>query len=224
MAEGGAQSPIATATSELEAWLSDVVGMPIKAGSTSDTRLSLYLRELSPEQQIVSAGRREPIRFRIRFLLTTAEPAHYDLLDKVLVAALAAGDPTVSIDPVPVELWRALGLHPGPALTIEVPARVIPAGPEAPLIRTPLHLEHVAIRPLEGRLLGPGDLPLAGMRVEVAGGHVTTHSDTEGRFRLAGVPAGQRIALRLSGRQRTLVAEVTPEQDEPVIIHCDFEE
>jgi hypothetical protein len=72
-------------------------------------------------------------------------------------------------------------------------------------------------------LLGPGDVPLPGVRVEVPAVATGTYTDATGRFALSGVPAGA-LRLMLTGRGRHFHADLPSTTEEPVVIRCDFEE
>jgi hypothetical protein len=131
---------------------------------------------------------------------------------------------SVHFEPVPVELWRALDLRPRAALLVDVPAQVERATPRTPLVRGPLKLEGAPLQALRGQVVGPGDIPLAGIRVEAPVVGASTYTDNGGRFAFGGLPAGAPARLVLVGRGRQFQAEVTADADAPVLIRCDFEE
>ena len=74
---------------------------------------------------------------------------------------------------------------------------------------------------LAGRVVGPGGVPLAAMRVEVLGTPLKTETDAQGRFTVAGVPEADEVRLRLVGRGRVLTAQVDP-TDADLVIKCDL--
>ena len=80
------------------------------------------------------------------------------------------------------------------------------------------------MRALSGRLVGPGGVALANMRVEVVGVGASAYTDRSGGFAFAGVPGAGALRRRLTGRGRRLEADVEPGSTDPVTIHCDLEE
>jgi len=92
------------------------------------------------------------------------------------------------------------------------------------MVRQPMQVSTIPLLALRGRVLGPGDIPLTGMRIEVAGIGHSTQTDSAGRFVLSGVPADEPARLHVRGRGRYLLAEVERPSTDPVVIHCDMEE
>ena len=231
MTRSAARGPIAEATAGLAAWLADtagaavVTGPPLPKESTRPT-LVLWPLELRPERATVGVGAREPFRFRVRHLVLPGGPpeAAAGVLDRILVAAVAAGEPTVVLEPPQPQLWLALATAPRLAVLLDVTASIVPPAPRQPLVREPLRIEARPLRPLHGRVVGPGGAPLAGVRVQLTGTGAVTRTDAAGQFSFAAAPAGESAHLRLRVRQHSLSAEVGPPSPEPVVIHCDAKE
>lgn len=182
--------------------------------------------ELRPDHEARGAGQRLPMRLVLRCLVCAsgAVDEATRLLDRVLVASAAAVERVVVLEPPPPQTWLAFGVRPRPALLFDVPVQIARHTPTAPLVRHPLQVHTKPIQALHGRILGPGDVPLSDMRVEIASTGHTTHTDSNGRFVLAGVPAGEPARLRLRGRGRYLLAEVEAPSTDPVVIYCNIEE
>jgi hypothetical protein len=150
-------------------------------------------------------------------------------LDQVLIALMDGHDLALRLDPVPPQLWLALRVLPRAAIHIDVPAHVARPVPPVPLVRSPLWVQDVPLRPLHGRVLGPQATPLSGVRVEVVATGTSTYTDSSGEFRFTSLPADQPTRLRLSGKSRAPLAHLVaplgsgPAAD-PFIIHCDLEE
>ena len=218
----GTPGPVEAATADLVAWLDRVVEQPVRVGppvdGPDDTTVTLWPYELRADRQTTGTGPRNPYRFTVRYVLVAALPA----LDRVLGAAVRSGEPTVCLEGLDGSVWSAVRAAPRPVLVIEVPATVSHPVPDTPLVRGPLVLKQTGLRPLAGAVLGPGDQPVAGVRVGIAGTAIATYTDGNGRFRLGGVPAGDRIGLRIEGRGRTFTADVDPAGAEPVVIRCVF--
>lgn len=220
----GERGPIESATAELAQWLTRTVGEPVWVGPPADAErpgLSLWPLALRPETQLRGAGRREPYRFGIRYLITVGQPASLGLLDRLLRAAAVAGEPAVSLDAGDPRLWRSFGVAPRPAVFIDIAVQIDrPLAVAAPVTR-PLSLRQLELTSFTGRVVGPGEQPVASMRVEVLDTQYATHTDDAGWFTVPGVPAGAAIRLRLRGRGHVMTAEVNPADDD-IVIHCEF--
>lgn len=144
--------PIEAATGWLAEWLAGATGALAETGtplepSEEDSAASLWVWPMSvvPERELRTAHRREPFRFRVRHLVAGRgpEPAATRLLDRALVAAVEAGEPSIEFTPVADETWLALGCRPRLALLIDVPAVIARPMPEVPLVREPLRTRMV---------------------------------------------------------------------------------
>jgi len=233
------RGPIASATAGLMDWLARTADAPVRTaapqapedgggdggedGSGDEGRagLSVWPMALLPERDMRNTSQREPLRFRVRHLVTGEVGA----LDRVLVAAVEAGDVTISLDPPSDQAWLALGVPPQPALVIDIPARVTRPTPKVPLVRGPLRVRGVPPVHVRGRVMAPGDLPLAGLRVEVISTGAWTYTDGAGRFAFAAVPEESPVRLALLGKGRRLVAQIASDQDlNDLVIQFDLEE
>jgi hypothetical protein len=159
----------------------------------------------------------------VRLLVSGAGPAALPVLDRVLAAAAAAGEPELALAAGDLELWRAFGVAPRPALLLDVPAQIARPLPPVPPVRHPLRLRQLGMRTLDGRVVGPQRQPLAAMRVELVGTPYATQTDGSGRFRLVGLPhdpdaPGRPVRVRLVGRGRTLTADLDPADPDLVIV------
>ncbi|WP_433528796.1 carboxypeptidase-like regulatory domain-containing protein [Micromonospora sp. CA-263727] len=219
--------PIETATAELAAWLAGAAGGAVPVGpprpDADPGRLTLWPLELLPARQTRGSGGPEPYRLTVRYLLAAGGPDALPALDRVLVAATAAGGRTLVLEAGDPALWSAFGAPPRPSLLIDVAVQVThPSEPAAPVLR-PLRLRQLDMLAFDGRVVGPADQPLAAMRVEVVGQPNAAQTDPAGRFRLVGVPHDPErpgpVRLRLTGRGQVLTAEVDP-ADPDIVIVC----
>ncbi len=115
MSPENGHGPIQEATAGLVSWLAGATGAAVRTAPPSDTNddvdqpvLSVLVLALAREQELRSADRREPLRFRVRHLVTgpVASDVTASLLDRVLTAAVEAGEPMVVLDPPPPEARR----------------------------------------------------------------------------------------------------------------------
>jgi hypothetical protein len=162
----------------------------------------------------------------VRHLVLAAGPdqSATRLLDRVLIAAVQTGAPEVRLGPLPPELWLALGLAPRPALLFDVAARIDRTVPAPPLVRSPLRIEESAIRGLSGTIIGPHDIPMADLRVEIAATGAYAQTNSRGEFGFSNVPAQDRTRLRIVGKGRRYETEVDSRGTDHPIIRFDLEE
>jgi hypothetical protein len=97
---------------------------------------------------------------------------------------------------------RAVGWPPCTGLVVRVEAVRERALPQAPLVRFPAITTLAPLAAAEGQVLGPGDVPIAGAVVTLAGHERSMTTGPDGRFRFA-VPDGTapKVAVRARGRR-----------------------
>jgi hypothetical protein len=217
----------------LAAWIGgildqvDVSLAPPEAAETA-RGVGLYLMELvqSPPAR---GTRRPPLMMTLRYLVTTQaakpEDAH-QMLGDLVVAALENSEFEVEQEPLPLALWTSLGIAPRPSFVLRVP--FIHERPEklAPLVRKPIVIKHLALRSLEGQILGPEDIPLMNARVELPALELFTTTDSKGRFHFSSVPAmpGARLLrVRAKGQEFSINTEQAGSEDDPLVIHLQLE-
>src|SRR5262245_9858661 len=235
--------PIAGATAALLDWLTRAgvaarVSLPGTVGadapdkastskSTGPAQVLVWPLAVLPEQTLRTAGGREPLRMRVRHLIPVDGPASAagTPLDLVLGAAAEDGDFPLVIEPIPNDMWLALGVKPQLGLQVDMHVHVARTARVAPLVRAPLRMDHAPMRSMRGRVVGPEGVPLAGIRVQATSTGTTTYTDSGGHFVLAGLVSSEGgTRLLLSGRGLHLQAEVAATAEEPVVIQCHIEE
>jgi hypothetical protein len=151
----------------------------------------LHLMDVLPNPP--ARGDSAPLQVSLRYLVTTwaetPEKAH-GLLGRLVFEALGDGQYEVEREPVPPALWTAMGVAPRASFVLRAVLRQERPRPRAPLVRTGLRTQSAALRAVRGRVLGPGDVPMPGARVEAPSLRLATRTDGDGRFEFAAVPAG----------------------------------
>jgi hypothetical protein len=225
---------IETIDARLVEWVQSVVGPvtvslePPLTGSDEES-VSVYLLELvrlpPPRGQ-----ERPPLQLALRYLVTVRadgpERAHH-LLGELVLAALEQVDLTVQLEPPSAGMWSALGVVPQPCFVLQVPLRRERAQPDLKLVRQPLIVRASPITSLRGVLLGPGDVPLAGARVELGRLQLGVRADRKGRFHFETIPAdsvGQWLIVKVKGREFRVDLEGPIADGEPVVIRLDLAE
>ncbi|GAA2396111.1 carboxypeptidase-like regulatory domain-containing protein [Dactylosporangium salmoneum] len=214
---------ISATTGTLLRWAGGT-GLTVAAGppaAEDPADVYCWLLDLLPEQELRPGTGANPVRLRLRYLLCAGHPGDLDSLDRVLAASV--GGPYAPVfEPVPPGLWAAAGVAPRPAFQVDVAVRLDRPRAVAPRVTVPLRLVDAPVREVAGTVLGPGDVPVPGLRVESADGLAATHTDGAGRFALPGLPAGRPVTLRLSGRGRQFHHQVPADDPRPAVIRCEL--
>jgi len=190
--------------------------------------VGLYLLELL-QSQPPRGARRPPLLMTLRYLVTTHAPKPEDahqMLGALVVAACENPDFEVEQEPLPVELWTALGVAPRPSFVLRVPLRVERPEKLAPLVRQPLIVKQLPLRGLAGRVLGPDDIPIMNARVELPALDLYTSTDSKGRFHFAAIPdapGSKLLRVRAKGQEFSINTEQAEADNEPLVIHLKLE-
>ncbi len=191
--------------------------------------INLYLLELLPAPP-AEQGPTRLFQLSLRYLITawaeTPEQAHR-LLGELAFSAAEHPDYDLDLTPLPAQSWAALGVAPRPSFMLRVPLRRERTLPIAKLIREPMVLRDSALVALQGLVVGPNDIPIAGARVELSGLQRATYTDTHGRFTFTAVPAEpsrKRLRIKAKGREMAVLAEHGAHAPEPLVIHVDIAE
>jgi len=186
--------------------------------------IALYMHSLSYELPS-STWDRPPHQLWARYLVTVAARDPRDehrILGDLLVAALEEGDFVVESEPWAPAQWQAIGSPPRPCFGIAQLVRVPRPLDTAKPVLHELEVEGTAPVDVRGMVVGPDDVPLVDVRVELASGGRATRTDSRGRFRLAAVPptTGERqLVLTTKGRRISVAA--ASDAPDPLIIRVD---
>jgi hypothetical protein len=201
---------------------------PPSAEPSPKPEVRAYLMSLAPAPP--ARERVPPFQFVARYLITTwaADPAaEHRALGLLLGAAVEERAEELDLSPPSDDLWRSFGVAPRPSLSLSVPVRVQRAVKDAPLVRKPPILQAVPSTSLMGRVLGGGDVPLAGALVKHVDLNVTTRTDRRGTFRFGMVPqAGedQTLTIFARGQHQSFVVSPTEGREQPVVIRFAIKE
>jgi hypothetical protein len=214
----------------LKTWVVSVLGdvnvaLTPPGEAQDDPVVHLYLMKIVPVLATQDASR-PPKQVKLHYLITVRatdpEPAH-KLLGELIYAALDSTEFELDYDPLPPETWLALGIELQPGFVIQVPFNRERTVPNTQLVRVPMVTHASSITSLQGVVVGPKDLPLAGVLVELPTLRQYQRTDSRGRFRFPAVPADPPTKLlRLSGKGHELEISVAQSTD-PIVIRL-FEE
>ena len=194
-----------------------------------DGCVSLYLLDMQHAPP-VERGRSKIFSLTLRYLVTAWDEdplIEHRRLGELAIQAAEHPDYEIELDPLPPDIWPAFGVPPRPGFLLRapyVPERDLPA---VGIIREPPIIHAHPLTRFEGVLLGPGDLPVVGARVELpsAGRHAV--SDRRGYFCLTAVPvepARKQLRIRAKGQDLATTTEHRPDEPGPVTIHLDLTE
>ena len=191
----------------------------------AESGVSLYLLECAPAPPPRGNGR-PPLQVMLRYLVTTwakeQEEAHR-LLGDLLFAALDSQDYEVDLTAPAPGVWSALEARPQPSFTLVAQVKQERAEPPTKYVRLPLVVQAAPMVVLQGVVLGPGDMPISGARVEALGLNMTERTDSRGRFRFPSIPGGSRplrLRVKVKGREMAVLVQ-QPLASEPVTVRFD---
>ncbi|MEM7049075.1 MAG: hypothetical protein AAF604_05425 [Acidobacteriota bacterium] len=217
----------------IEAWVSKALaGIPLTFEAPSElldgTAVSAYPMGLEDSTYLHRTTRSRPaFGFRTRYLISawaaTSTAAHKTLARLFFSAQDEAGF-EVELTANDPGLWQSFGIPPRPAFFLMLPSLRESVEPVLPQASQPIRLGSSVTVPLFGRVLGPGDLPVARARVGLPSLDQAAHTDDEGRFIFPAVPLEppiQELRVRAGGVVRVVTLESAPVPGEPV--HVRFE-
>lgn len=220
--------------STLRTWIGSVLGdvdvsLAPPGGCAEQNCISLHLLDLlqAPPAEL---GRSKYFSLSLRYLITAwhQDPAvAHRWLGELVFAAAEHADFELELEPLAAEAWSAFGAAPRPSFLLRVPLeQARETQPVRRITELPIIQDRVLAR-FEGVLLGPGDLPVVGARIEIPGIDRHAVSDRNGYFCLTAIPADpvrKTLRIRAKGRELATTAEHRPNQPAPVTIHLDLTE
>jgi hypothetical protein len=213
---------------QLKKWVASIVdgaeiSMVAPAEPGTNRVVRLYLLEVIKSPEPRGSIKPLPLRFWLRYLVTAEssqpEEAH-QLLGKLLVAALQNPEFEVESEPVALALWSALGAAPRPSMVLRAPLIVERPQPQSQRVHS-LVINRGQMWPLEGRVLGPGDVAVSGAEVSVPAQQLFTRTDYKGRFRFPAVgsgPKGTSLRVRAKGFELTATVADSERAGEPLTL------
>lgn len=215
----------------LSKWIGTAVGnvnvsLALPTESPAGEGVSLYLLSFAncPPPR---TSERPPLQILLRYLVTawaaTQQKSH-QLLGDLAFAAMATAEFTVDLDPQPPDMWLALKLTPRPAFILSLPVRQERQKARVEYVRSALIVKAEPMTQLVGRVVGPGELPIAGARVEIPSLQLFNYTDANGQFRFLGLPgasAKRELRVMAKGRQFDVTVDSPSDTTRPVVIQFD---
>lgn len=221
-----------TADARLAQWVADVApDVRVDWAAPSDAPAdgpAIRIHQLALFEQSRSRARGAgPLELIARYLLTAAAPSPTTanaVLVELAFEAVGLDWLTLHNAPPGLDLWRAAGLMPRPALVIDVPIRrARPPHPVGRVLEPPI--VHIAdLAGVAGVVIGPGAVPVVGAEVELRPLDRLTRTDARGAFAFAATPAdGAQLSLVIRARGRRLVVPLDPDASDRTALRVEFD-
>jgi hypothetical protein len=219
-----------TVDRRLEAWTKEVfdgetveIAFARPGPGKSSRGIGLHLLEAIPTPPL-STPRRPPLQATLRYLVTSwadSPQEEHRLLGELLFAALDWKDVDVETEPLAPAAWTALQAPLRPSFVLRATARRERPEPPVKRVQHPLTFKTTAMASLQGRVVGPKEMPIMGAQVEVPWLGRSATTDADGAFVLSGVPrtpAVKRLQVRAKGLEMTVDVEKAAAAGEPILI------
>jgi hypothetical protein len=167
-----------------------------------------------------------PVILDLDYLVTVQmedAAAEQHALVELMFAALERHDSEIVTDPGITELCTSLGIPVAAGFVLRTPLVRVPARHAAKRVRAPLVVQSAEMGVIEGHVVGPQDIPIAGAVISAAGLSSTARSDHDGRFRLVGMPKTE-TGVALTARARGAETYGVGVAGKPVILRLALED
>jgi len=215
---------------QLVDWVKSIAGREVgvtldfPTAAPAKTTVSVYLMEVLTAPALRQVRDPEPLKLTLRYLVTTwassPEEGHR-VLGQLILAAMTAPQKEVEADAAPHSVWQSLGQPVRPSFFLRVPVLQARFAKPVPKVRQPIVLRHSPMRPFAGQVLGPGEIGIMNALIEVPSLHLTTRTDSHGRFQFAAVPTDppiQLVRVHAKGRGIDVSLENQPASAQPLVI------
>lgn len=148
-----------------------------------------------------------PVILDLDYLITVQmadAAAEQNALVELMFAAVERHESEIVTDQGIAELCTSLGIPVAAGFVLRTPLVRASTRHAAKRVRTPLVVHTAAMGVIEGRVVGPQDIPIAGAVITASGLSNTARSDHDGHFRLVGMPsttAGVALTARARGTE-----------------------
>jgi len=195
--------------------LIDWIGVVLPGVSVSARSLAAREREDGVDVRLVGLSPRAPPRVpappfivELEYLITLRMSDAFSeqrLLADLLLAAIDQPEYEI-VTRSAAELCVTLGIPAAAGFVLKTPLLRPRVAKRAPLVRFPLEVHTADLCLLQGKVVGPGDVPIAGAVIST--NDRVSRTDANGNFQIPGVPdEGKAVALHV--RARGLEAQMT---------------
>ena len=167
-----------------------------------------------------------PVILDLDYLITVqmADAAkEQNALVELMFAAAERHESEIVTDQNVGELCTSLGIPVAAGFVLRTPLLRTPARHGAKRVRTPLVVHTAELGVIEGRVVGPRDIPIAGAVITASGLSNTARTDRDGHFRLVGMP-GTADGVALTARARGAETDGVGVVGKPVVFRLALED
>ncbi|HVR83803.1 MAG TPA: hypothetical protein VMU54_05780 [Planctomycetota bacterium] len=168
---------------------------------------------------------RPPLKLLLRYLVSVrasdVEDAHR-ILGTLAFSAMEVPDFEMEPEAPAPELWTAIGIPLQPSFALRVPLLKSRPEPHARRVRFPLVIKTSPVHSLSGVVLGPGEIPIMGARVEIPGSGRPVETDYLGHFVIPNVLRDfepRALEVRAKGARETVALDPQAGTDDALVIH-----
>lgn len=180
-----------------------------------DNGVDIRLIALSPRP--AQRTSHPPIVIDLDYLITVQMDdafAEQHMLAELLLAAADRSDFEIVSARSAAETCTALGIPIAAGFTLRTSLTRARDAKIAPLVRFPLKVDTAELGIVEGTVIGPGAIPIAGAVVTIPGVGRQARTDAHGRFRIAGAPKNEKgIPINVKARGVELDTAAIPGQN-----------
>jgi hypothetical protein len=194
-------------TATLIAWIGSIlpdVSTSAQPLGTRERKTGVDLRLMRVVPRAVPRTSERPAIVDLDYLITlqlSDASAEQHAVVELLFAAIGRKDFEIVADRDIAELCTGLGISIAPGFVLRTPLVRAPKPEHARRVRQPLVVHTAVLGVIEGRVVGPQDIPVANAVVSAVGLNHSVHTDRGGRFRMVGVPGGE-ASVALTARAR----------------------
>lgn len=203
---------------KLRQWVADTceaswsLSMPARESTGADAKgqAVTYLLEVL-RAPVARTDKRAPLQMSLRFLVCAwaAKPEQAnEILLRLAFAAMELDGCELEFEALPIQTWSTFGIAPRPSFVLRVPLVIARTDPRAKPVRS-INLHGAPVTTVQGSVLGPDDVPIAGATVEAPSLHRSATTDRHGRFVLTGMSQTAQSRLVVNARGKRI--EVSPE-------------
>ena len=185
--------------------IQDASGASVRANRMADPvqpdMVDVRLLALHPKREPSGANRPQVVLIDYLVTIRGEDALHEHRLAVDMLFALAGEAELEILDQPATAACTAIGIAPAAGFVVRGAVTRVPAARDIPIVRHPLVARASMLGFVQGTVLGPGDVPVSGALVSIAGAEGAAHTGQDGRFKIPSPPdAGETIRLKAQAR------------------------
>ena len=220
-----ASDVIQAAERALADWAYDVCAAPQVSFVPQDGGVTFYLWDIVRASGEYGGRQTAQVQARARYLVL---PPANDTKSRQIIADLFAAaleHPEYEVGDEITEWWLGVGVFHRPSFALTVPLRLERKIDTAPRVVGQAQVERVELSRIQGRIVGPQAVPVAGAVVRLRHSDRQAVSNRHGAFCLEGVPTENDAQLSVQARACVFAQKIEKARigQEEIIIEIQFE-